>query len=436
MATAAPTVQLPTSFALSEHRNLRFATLFLLYFAQGLPFGLIDFALPAWLAQNGASAAAIGSVLAMVILPWTFKLAYGLLMDRYAFLAMGRRRPWIIIGQLGLGLGFVAMAFANPGVHQISVIAIFAFALGLSSAVQDVAVDGLAVDILPTDEIERVNGYMFGAQAIGIAVSAALSGYMIAYVGLPAALLTLAAIIAAILVLVLVVRERPGERLLPWTSGTSSQRNLDLHLGAFGPIVRSLFAAMFTKQTLILVPALIAVVAAWGIFLGLAPLFAANVLGWEKAVYSGWSGQASLVAGLAGALFFGLMAAVGRTPHVYCECIDGRGLRRSNAVAPEPLDKSRLSHRCNFHVQRAGGTQRCFIRFTCHAALHSGDCGDTVRCFYGDPEFGTDAGFGLARLDRQSRRHPGYVYLDDSVQPPRRRLCLCCESGAVNSPTK
>jgi MFS transporter, PAT family, beta-lactamase induction signal transducer AmpG len=308
MATAAPAVQVPTLFALSEHRNLRFATLFLLYFAQGLPFGLIDFALPAWLAQNGASAAAIGSVLAMVILPWTFKLAYGLLMDRYTFLAMGRRRPWIIIGQLGLGLGFVAMAFANPGVHQISVIAIFAFALGLSSAVQDVAVDGLAVDILPTHEIERVNGYMFGAQAIGIAVSAALSGYMIAYVGLPAALLTLAAIIAAILVLVLVVRERPGDRLLPWTSGTTSQRNLDLHLGAFGPIVRSLFAAMFTKQTLILVPALIAVVAAWGIFLGLAPLFAANVLGWEKAVYSGWSGQASLVAGLAGALFFGLMA--------------------------------------------------------------------------------------------------------------------------------
>lgn len=299
----------PRSFALSEHRNLRFVTLFLLYFAQGLPFGLIDFALPAWLAQNGASAAAIGSVLAMVILPWTFKLAYGLLMDRYAFLAMGRRRPWIIVGQFGLAVGFMAMAFANPGVHQISLIAAFAFALGLSSAVQDVAVDGLAVDILPTDEIERVNGYMFGAQAIGIAVSAALSGYLIAYFGLSAAVLTLAGMITAILILVLIVRERPGERLLPWTSGASSQRNLDLHLGAFRPIIRNLLAAMFTKHTLMLVPALVAVVAAWGIFLGLAPLFAANVLGWEKAVYSGWSGQASLVAGLAGALIFGVITA-------------------------------------------------------------------------------------------------------------------------------
>ena len=50
--------------------HVRLATLFLLYFAQGLPFGLINFALPAWLAQNGASAAAIGSVQALVALIW------------------------------------------------------------------------------------------------------------------------------------------------------------------------------------------------------------------------------------------------------------------------------------------------------------------------------------------------------------------------------
>ena len=66
---------------------------------------------------------------------------------------------------------------------------------------------------------------------------------------------------------------------------------------------------MFTRQTLILVPALLAVSAAWGIFLGLAPLFATNILGWDKAVYSGWGGQANLVAGLACVLFFGAAAS-------------------------------------------------------------------------------------------------------------------------------
>lgn len=308
MASAARAFAARPSLALSEHRNLRFFVLFLLYFAQGVPFGLIDFALPAWLAQNGASAAAIGGVLAMIILPWTFKLAYGFIMDRYAFLAMGRRRPWIIVGQTGLVAALVAMAIANPGVEQIGMIAAFAFFLGLSSAFQDVAVDGLAVDILPEDEIERVNGYMFGGQAVGTAGGAAVSGYLIAFHGLSAAALALAVIIAAILALVLIVRERPDERLLPWTEGTASQRNLDLHLGAFGPIVRDLFSAMFTRQTLILVPAFMSVTAAWGIFLGLGPLFAANILGWGKATYSGWGSQAFLIAGVAGGLLFGVAA--------------------------------------------------------------------------------------------------------------------------------
>ncbi len=309
MTAAALSPTVPQSLALSEHRNLRFGVLFLLYVAQGLPFGLIDYGLPAWLVQSGASAAAIGGVLAMIILPWTFKLAYGFIMDRYAFLAMGRRRPWIIVGQLGLVAALVTMAYANPGVQQIGMIAAFAFAMGLASAFQDVAVDGLAVDILPADEIERVNGYMFGGQAIGVASGAAASGYLIAYHGLPAAALALAAVIAAILVLVLIVRERPDERLLPWTRGSASQRNIDLHLDAFWPIIRNLCAAMFTRQTLILVPALLAVSAAWGIFLGLAPLFATNILGWDKAVYSGWGGQANLVAGLACVLFFGAAAS-------------------------------------------------------------------------------------------------------------------------------
>ncbi len=241
---------------------------------------------------------------------------------------MGRRRPWIIVGQAGLVAALVTMAFADPGVEQIGVITALAFAMGLASAFQDVAVDGLAVDIMPADEIERVNGYMFGGQAIGTATGAAASGYLIAYHGLPAAVLTLAAIIAAILALVLVVRERPGERLLPWTKGVASQRNIDLHLGAFGPIIRNLFAAMFTRQTLILVPALLAVTAAWGIFLGLAPLFATNILGWEKAVYSGWAGQANLVAGLVCVFFLGVAAS-----HWGARCVFIVGALMASATA-------------------------------------------------------------------------------------------------------
>ena len=118
----------PRNFSLSEHRTLRFVTLFLLYVAQGLPFGLFQVAIPAWLAQNGASAGAIGAVLAMVLLPWTLKLFYCFLVDRYAFLAMGRRRPWIIANQFGIIVGLMIMAVTNPAASQASLVAAFAFA--------------------------------------------------------------------------------------------------------------------------------------------------------------------------------------------------------------------------------------------------------------------------------------------------------------------
>lgn len=308
MSDVALTYPAPNAWALSERRYLRRATIFLLYVAQGLPLGLLDFAMPAWLAQNGASAAAIGSVLAMTILPWTLKLAHGFVMDRYTFLAMGRRRPWIIASQFGLVAGFIALALANPSVHQIALISAFAFTISLFASMQDVAVDGLAVDILEPDEIARVNGFMFGGQMIGIAAGGALGGYCLAYYGLPAAALVLAVIAGMILCLIASVRERSGEKLLPWSNGSAVQRNLDLQRAAFWPIIRDVFKAMTQRETLKILPAFVATSAAFGVFLGLGPLFAVDYLDWQKDTYSGWVSQASLVAGLAGIVLCGPLA--------------------------------------------------------------------------------------------------------------------------------
>jgi MFS transporter, PAT family, beta-lactamase induction signal transducer AmpG len=293
---------------LSEHRNLRLTILFLLYVAQGLPFGLFQVALPAWLAQNGASAAAIGAVLAMTLLPWTLKLFYCFLVDRYAFLAMGRRRPWVIVSQLGIVLGLVVMALANPAASQASLIAAFAFSINVASSMQDVAVDGLAVDVLPPAEIARANGFTFGGQAIGMSLSAGLSGYLIAYHGLPAALLALAVLTTAILTAIIAVRERPGERLLPWTRGAALQRNLDLHQGAFLPIIRGVLSAMFVRQTLTFLPTLFLAGVVIGTFTGMAPIYSVRMTGWEKDVYSSWVSQANLAAGLLGLVLFGFLA--------------------------------------------------------------------------------------------------------------------------------
>ena len=102
-----------TKLLLSESAKVRYATGSMMYFAQGIPYGLLSIAVPAWLASQGVSAADIGTYLAVVILPWAFKLVTGPLMDRYQFPSMGRRRPWVLGAQLGLTLSLLALALVG-----------------------------------------------------------------------------------------------------------------------------------------------------------------------------------------------------------------------------------------------------------------------------------------------------------------------------------
>lgn len=294
--------------ALSEHRTLRLLVVFVLYFAQGLPIGLFYFALPSWQAQNGASAAAIGGVLALTSLPWSLKLLNGVVMDRFAFLAMGRRRPWVIAGQGGIVAGLLALAIVNPAPLDAALLGAFAFAINLATSIQDVAVDGLAVDVIPATEHGRANGFMFGGQAIGIAAGASLSGSLIAAQGLPVAMLALAGIVGGVLLLVLMVRERPGERLLPWSIGTEATTNLDRQLGSFAAIVRAVYAAMAHRPTLVAALAMFMAGAAYGLMVGLLPLHGSRALGWTDDTYANWAGRANLAAGLSGVMVFGFLA--------------------------------------------------------------------------------------------------------------------------------
>ena len=80
---------------------MRFSALTTLYFAQGVPIGLLSVAIPAWLAEREASVATIAGFTGVVTLPWAFKLLAGPLMDRFGFPTMGFRRPWVLLAQGG-----------------------------------------------------------------------------------------------------------------------------------------------------------------------------------------------------------------------------------------------------------------------------------------------------------------------------------------------
>ena len=96
--------------ALSESSLLRYIAFSILYVAQGIPQGLLWYSIPAWLAMNAKTPGEIGGYIAILGIPWSFKIFNAPFMDRFTYLAMGRRRLWILIGQTGLIISLIFMA--------------------------------------------------------------------------------------------------------------------------------------------------------------------------------------------------------------------------------------------------------------------------------------------------------------------------------------
>ena len=68
-------------------------------------------------------------------------------MDRYQFLPMGRRRPWVLGAQLGMTLSFLGLVLVDNPAEQVGLLTLLALLINVFAATQDVAVDGMAIEV-------------------------------------------------------------------------------------------------------------------------------------------------------------------------------------------------------------------------------------------------------------------------------------------------
>jgi PAT family beta-lactamase induction signal transducer AmpG len=207
---------------LADSSRARYATGAVMYFAQGIPYGLMSIAIPAWLASQGIGAGQIASYLAVIILPWAFKLLSGPLMDHYEFLPMGRRRPWVLGAQLGLTLSFFGLMFVEQPAEQIGLLMMLGVFINIFAATQDVAVDGMAIDLTPVEEQGRLNAFMTFGKAMGWGISSAVSGLLLVNFGLGVTAIVAATVTGLIWFAFALVLEHEGERKLPWSRGEAA----------------------------------------------------------------------------------------------------------------------------------------------------------------------------------------------------------------------
>jgi PAT family beta-lactamase induction signal transducer AmpG len=133
---------------LASCRDPRVLAMAALGFAAGLPFLLTGNTLGAWLRDTGTELAAIGFI-SWVGLAYSFKFVWAPALDAVELPLLGRlgkRRSWIILAQIGVIAGLLAMTVIGPA-GGLMLFGLFALLVAFSSATQDIAIDAWRIEI-------------------------------------------------------------------------------------------------------------------------------------------------------------------------------------------------------------------------------------------------------------------------------------------------
>lgn len=286
--------------ALTENKLLRLTLVTSLYAAQGIMMGLMMVAIPAYLAGQQASASMIGGFIGASLLPWSLKILTGPIMDRYGFLPMGRRRPWVLFGLLGVIVGYLIMGLINQPLDHFLLFTAAAVVVSSFTAFFDVAIDGMAIDIFPLHEQPQANSFMWGGKVIGSALTTGGAAWTLTEFGLEVTCFVAFGFSLLFFILPLMLRERPGERLFPWSPGEASTVSLELKLGSWKEIIGSLFKVIFLPASILLALVSYFHGISYGLFDAVMPMISIQKSGWTDQAFSNLSAVSGLVAGIVG----------------------------------------------------------------------------------------------------------------------------------------
>jgi len=142
----------------------KLAWIAVLYFAEGLPFGIVNDVLPVYFKVHGVSLTEIG-FMALLNLPWTLKVLWSPLVDRY-----GDRRTWVAICLLVLAVCTAAAPLFDASVPTVPLWAVL-LAITVASATQDIAIDAYTIGLVDPGEEGDANGVRVTAARVALIAS-------------------------------------------------------------------------------------------------------------------------------------------------------------------------------------------------------------------------------------------------------------------------
>src|SRR5580704_8427458 len=116
-------------------------------FSSGLPFLLVGNTFGYWLRDGGTSLKAIG-FLSWVGIAYSLKFLWAPILDRVGaplLTVLGRRRGWMVLAQLVIAGGLMAMGWAGVG-HGLGLLGAFALVVAFASSTQDIVIDAWRIE--------------------------------------------------------------------------------------------------------------------------------------------------------------------------------------------------------------------------------------------------------------------------------------------------
>lgn len=138
------------------------------------------------------------------------------------------------------------MLIENPA-EQIGLLMLIGALINSFAATQDVAVDGMSIDLTPVREQGRLNAFMSFGKAVGWGTTSAVSGFLLMNYGMQVTAIVAAIVSAIVFLAFTTVLEREGERRLPWSAGkTALERQQS---GSFGAVLSGVNKVLWTRTS-------------------------------------------------------------------------------------------------------------------------------------------------------------------------------------------
>jgi PAT family beta-lactamase induction signal transducer AmpG len=190
----------------------RVLAMLFLGFSAGLPLLLVFGTLSAWLREVGIERSTIGHV-SWVATLYALKFIWAPLVDRVAIPLLGRclgqRRSWMLGAQIGVALGLLAMAGANPanGLHTLIACALL---VAFCSATQDISIDAWRIEAVPVEMQGAMAATYQAGYRVGMIVAGAGALYLAEYESWSIAYSAMAACMLVGMITTLLVAEPEG----------------------------------------------------------------------------------------------------------------------------------------------------------------------------------------------------------------------------------